>query len=236
MVETRSMRSALLAFSLAVATCQRVDEPVPGSAEPPPAKAAAQTPAPVATPTGTPAPNVERAPEPVRLASPSDAAVPTTAPDAGRCIQPLLEPPPPVARPATSCPPDNLSSPPVLRRGKVSVPELKGVPVLDVEIADTPATEQRGLMFRTELGKNQGMIFVFKRESIRTFWMRNTCIPLDMLFLAADGTIVGLLEQVPTLNEQQRRVRCPAAYVLEVNAGWTRRHGVKPGMKLELSL
>jgi uncharacterized protein len=141
-----------------------------------------------------------------------------------------------VAAPAASCPPDDMSSPPVLRRGKVAVPERKGVPVLDVEIADTPATEQRGLMFRTELGKNQGMIFVFKRESIRTFWMRNTCIPLDMLFLAADGTIVGLLEQVPTLNERQRQVRCPAAYVLEVNAGWTRRHGVKPGMKLDLRL
>jgi uncharacterized protein len=57
-----------------------------------------------------------------------------------------------------------------------------------------------------------------------------------MLFLAKDGTIVGLLEQVPTLNDRPREVRCPAAYVLEVNAGWSRRHGVKPGMKLDLAL
>jgi hypothetical protein len=57
-----------------------------------------------------------------------------------------------------------------------------------------------------------------------------------MLFLAKDGTIVGLLEQVPTLNDAVREVGCPAAYVLEVNAGWSRRHGVKPGMKLDLTL
>jgi uncharacterized membrane protein (UPF0127 family) len=168
--------------------------------------------------------------------TPADVSVARTAPDAGRCIQPLAEPAPPVANPAATCPPDDLATPPVLARGKIAVPEVKGAPVLDVEIADTPSTEQRGLMFRTKLGKNEGMIFVWKRESIRRFWMRNTCIPLDMLFVALDGTIVGILEQVPTLNERPRQVRCPAAYVLEVNAGWTRRHGVKPGMKLDLRL
>jgi uncharacterized membrane protein (UPF0127 family) len=156
--------------------------------------------------------------------------------DAGRCIEPLADPPPPVAKPATSCPPDDLATPPTLRRGTITAPEAKGAPPLDVEIADTPATEQRGLMYRTKLGENQGMIFVWPSESRRTFWMHNTCIPLDMLFLAKDGTVVGLLEQVPTLNDRSRSVRCPAAYVLEVNAGWTRRHGIKPGMKLELAL
>jgi uncharacterized membrane protein (UPF0127 family) len=113
---------------------------------------------------------------------------------------------------------------------------VKGSPVIDVEIARTPAEEQRGLMFRTKLGADKGMIFVWPTERIRTFWMHNTCLPLDMLFLAKDGTIVGLLEQVPTLNDEPRQVNCPAAYVLEVNAGWSRRHGVKPGMKLELEL
>jgi len=141
-----------------------------------------------------------------------------------------------VAKPAAACPQDPVTEPPALAHGKLTAPEAKGAPVLDVEIADTPATEQRGLMYRTKLGENKGMIFVWPSESRRTFWMHNTCLPLDMLFLAKDGTVVGLLEQVPTLNDRARSVRCPAAYVLEVNAGWTRRHGLKPGMKLELAL
>jgi len=81
-----------------------------------------------------------------------------------------------------------------------------------------------------------GMIFVWQDERPRTFWMRNTCLPLDMLFLAKDGTIVGILEQVPTLNDRARSVGCPSAYVLEVNAGWTRKHGVTPGMKAQIRL
>jgi uncharacterized membrane protein (UPF0127 family) len=82
----------------------------------------------------------------------------------------------------------------------------------------------------------EGMIFVFPDERPRTFWMKNTCIPLDMLFLAADGTVVGILEQVPVLSQAMRSVPCPAAYVLEMNAGWARRHGVMPGMKTDLQL
>jgi len=207
------MRPPVLLFCLlAGATCQRVDEPT-------------LAPTPNAEPTATSAP------------APAAATPTAAAPvDAGRCIEPLADPPPPVAKPATTCPADNLATPPDLAHGKITAPEAKSAPVLDVEIADTPATEQRGLMYRTKLGENQGMIFVWPSETRRTFWMHNTCLPLDMLFLAKDGTIVGLLEQVPTLNDRPRSVRCPAAYVLEVNAGWTRRYGLKPGMKLELAL
>jgi len=80
------------------------------------------------------------------------------------------------------------------------------------------------------------MLFEFGEERPRTFWMKNTCIPLDMLFLSSDGTVVGILEQVPVLNEAPRAVPCPAAYVLEVNAGYARRHGLTPGMKAEMKL
>jgi uncharacterized membrane protein (UPF0127 family) len=209
------MRPPVLLFCLlAGATCQRVDEPTLATA-------------PNAEPTAT------SAPVPPATA-PSVAATPPV--DAGRCIEPLADPPPPVAKLAATCPPDNLATSPDLAHGKITAPEAKSAPVLDVEIADTPATEQRGLMYRTKLGENKGMIFVWPSETRRTFWMHNTCLPLDMLFLAKDGTIVGLLEQVPTLNDRPRSVRCPAAYVLEVNAGWTRRYGLKPGMKLELAL
>jgi uncharacterized protein len=91
-------------------------------------------------------------------------------------------------------------------------------------------------MYRTKMPAEEGMLFVFTDERPRSFWMQNTCIPLDMLFLAADGTIVGILEQVPVLNELSRGVPCPATYVLEMNAGWARRQGVKPGMKTEIQL
>ncbi len=86
-------------------------------------------------------------------------------------------------------------------------------------------------MFRQELGAERGMLFWGERETVRHFWMHNTCIPLDMLFLAKDGLIVGILEQVPVLNDESRSVPCPSAHVLEVNAGWVRAHGVRPGQR-----
>jgi uncharacterized membrane protein (UPF0127 family) len=234
------MRALCFVLSLAAATCQRVEEPAPTPAPHTEKSEQASTAAPVAAPPPRPAvassaplERTDAAPG-AKAASSAESAV--EPPDAGRCVEPLAEPPPPVAEPASICPHDPEEHPPVLRRGKIKVPEVKGAPVISVEIADTPATEQRGLMYRTKLAAEQGMIFVWPRESMRTFWMHNTCLPLDMLFVAKDGTVVGLLEQVPVLNDRPRQVRCPAAYVLEMNAGWSRRHGVKPGMKLELNL
>jgi uncharacterized membrane protein (UPF0127 family) len=64
--------------------------------------------------------------------------------------------------------------------------------------------------------------------------MQNTCLPLDMLFIAGDGTIVGILEQVPTLNTLPRGVRCESRHVLELNAGWVRAHGVEPGQRVDI--
>jgi uncharacterized membrane protein (UPF0127 family) len=240
------MRVLWFALSLAAATCRRVEEPAPA---PPPESASAPSSLPVAASSARAPSSETRADGTARLELVGSAAKATTgssatatsgtaldAPDAGRCIEPLVEPPPPVAEPASICPHDPDESTPELRRGKLKLPEAKGSPTIEVEIADTPASEQRGLMYRTKLGAERGMIFVWPKESIRTFWMHNTCLPLDMLFVAKDGTIVGILEQVPTLNDRPRQVRCPAAYVLEVNAGWSRRHGVRPGMKLELNL
>jgi uncharacterized membrane protein (UPF0127 family) len=107
---------------------------------------------------------------------------------------------------------------------------------VSVEIARSANDVTRGLMYRTSLPKDRGMLFSFEDERIREFWMKNTCVPLDMLFLANDGSVVGILEQVPVLNEVPRSVRCAAAFVLEVNAGWSREHGVTPGMKATLQL
>lgn len=197
---------------LSSATCQRVEEPAPPS------------PAPPATATATSTPT-----------TPPPPATTTTA-DAGRCVAPLAEPPPPPAKPATDCPADPVTDPPELGAGTIAFPEAPGAPTVKVEVARSSAAVQRGLMYRTSMPAEEGMLFVFPDERPRTFWMKNTCIPLDMLFLAKDGTVVGILEQVPVLNQASRGVPCPAGYVLEMNAGWARRHGVKPGMKTDITL
>lgn len=89
-------------------------------------------------------------------------------------------------------------------------------------------------MYRTDMAENAGMLFSWNDERVRSFWMRNTCLPLDMLFIAKDGTVAGILEQVPTMNEAPRKLDCPVAHVLELNAGWARAHGIGPGMKVTI--
>jgi uncharacterized membrane protein (UPF0127 family) len=129
---------------------------------------------------------------------------------------------------ALHCPTDP-DGPGELARGYVEFTDAPGSPRLNVELARTEAEKERGLMYRTQMPEAQGMLFSWNSQEPRTFWMHNTCIPLDMMFIARDGTITGILEQVPTLNDEPRGVPCAAAYVLEVNAGWSRSHGVKPG-------
>jgi uncharacterized protein len=159
------------------------------------------------------------------------AAAPATAP--GRCVVPRVEPPPPVAGPAARCPVDP-EGPLALPRGAVHFSEASSAPSIVVERAIDDAARTRGLMYRTHLDADSGMLFSWNEERPRSFWMLNTCIPLDMLFIAADGTIVGILEHVPTLNTSPRGVPCGAQHVLEVNAGWTRQHGVVPGQKVDI--
>lgn len=89
-------------------------------------------------------------------------------------------------------------------------------------------------MYRTSLESDAGMLFAWSTEEVRSFWMHNTCLPLDMLFIASDGTISGILEQVPPMNDLPRSVNCRVQYVLEVNAGWSRAHGVAPGQHVNI--
>ena len=98
-----------------------------------------------------------------------------------------------------------------------------------VEVARTPEQLQRGLMFRRELGADAGMLFVFPETGEHAFWMKNTLIPLDMIFLAEDGRIAGIVERAEPLTEINRTAGGPSRYVLEVNGGWAAAHGVRPG-------
>ncbi len=98
-----------------------------------------------------------------------------------------------------------------------------------VEIADTPAAIQRGLMYREHLPPDHGMLFIFRDEQIRTFWMKNTLIPLDMIFISSDRLVAGIVENAEPRTTTPRRVDAPSQYVVEVNGGWARARGVEVG-------
>jgi len=105
-------------------------------------------------------------------------------------------------------------------------------PSVTVEVAESGTARQRGLMMRKSMPENRGMIFLFEERRDHAFWMHNTCIPLDMMFIDKDGFITGIEENVPTMSDDTFAAGCPSTYVLEVNAGWSRKHGVAPGQKV----
>lgn len=155
---------------------------------------------------------------------------------AGKCIRPTpAEPTRTVSGPVPDprCPKDDLASPPKLRTGKVVFTEAQNLPVT-VEITTDEASRERGLMFRKSMPEDHGMIFAFDEPSNHQFWMHNTCIPLDMLFVDKDGTIVGIEENAHTMDDSVYEVGCPSSYVVEVNAGFTRKHGIRAGQKVRL--
>jgi uncharacterized membrane protein (UPF0127 family) len=106
-----------------------------------------------------------------------------------------------------------------------------------VEIAATDPVRMRGLMFRQYLAENEGMIFVFPKVGFYPFWMKDTLIPLDMLWLDADGRIVSIARSVPPCRADpcpEYSPRAEALYVVELRSGFARRHGVKTGDPLAL--
>lgn len=108
-----------------------------------------------------------------------------------------------------------------------------GVPVI-VEIASTPAELERGLMYRKSLDDGRGMLFVFAEETEHSFWMKNTLIPLDMIWIGADRRIVGIRAATTPLSTTPIGIGAPALYVLEVPGGFAARHGIAPGNEIVL--
>ncbi|MDR3377036.1 MAG: DUF192 domain-containing protein [Ancalomicrobiaceae bacterium] len=98
-----------------------------------------------------------------------------------------------------------------------------------VELADDDTSRADGLMYRTKLGADEGMLFDFKTEQMVYFWMKNTYVPLDMIFIRSDGTVVSIAENATPLSEKPIGSAGPVRFVLEVNAGTSRRIGLKPG-------
>jgi len=105
---------------------------------------------------------------------------------------------------------------------------------LTVEIADTSQLRTRGLMWRTELADDSGMLFIFPAEVVQSFWMRNTRIPLDMVFIDRKFRVVGVVQWAEPQTLTARTVGKPSLYVLEVPGGWASRNGVRAGSMVEL--
>ena len=98
-----------------------------------------------------------------------------------------------------------------------------------VEVADSPRMRARGLMFRKSMPADQGMLFDFKVEGPVSMWMKNTYIPLDMVFIGRDGQVVGVAADTEPLSERIISSPAPAYAVLELNAGAARRISLAPG-------
>lgn len=134
-------------------------------------------------------------------------------------------------KPATSdVTAEDYAAPP-LRKGYVTLPDAFGTRHrLEVELADQPASRTRGLMWRRDLADDKGMLFIFPTEEVQAFWMKNTLIPLDMLFINQAHQVVGIVEQAGPRTLISRTVGLPSMYVLEVAGGWAARMGVRPGV------
>lgn len=99
----------------------------------------------------------------------------------------------------------------------------------DVELALTNKQRQQGLMYRTELGPNKGMLFIFPDVRPLSFWMRNTYIPLDIIFLRPDGSIINIIENAEPETDTPRPSLAPGKAVLEIAGGRAAELGLEPG-------
>ncbi|HUS29967.1 MAG TPA: DUF192 domain-containing protein [Kofleriaceae bacterium] len=117
-------------------------------------------------------------------------------------------------------------------RPTVYIQSATGDVAVTVEVVATETKIERGLMYREHLGLDAGMLFMMGKEKPWSFWMRNTLIPLDMLFIGRDKTVVGIVENAEPKTETLRQVEKPSLYVLEVNGGWSKQHQVAAGAKV----
>lgn len=105
--------------------------------------------------------------------------------------------------------------------------------VVTVEIADTDDKRERGLMYRKHLDDNAGMLFIFPTAETAHFWMKNTEIPLDMIFADHSGRVIGIVANAKPYSENLLGGFIGTSYVLEVNSGYAAGHGIVVGDRLD---
>ena len=102
----------------------------------------------------------------------------------------------------------------------------------DIYLATDFEQQRRGLMFVRDMPERTGMLFIYDREETRSMWMKNTYIPLDMVFARADGSVINVVTDTVPQSLNSHRSAAPARYVLELNAGMTRRLGIGSNSRL----
>jgi uncharacterized protein len=121
-----------------------------------------------------------------------------------------------------------------VQKGPIARIEARGGRVdVALEVAATPEMRSRGLMYRSELADGHGMLFVFDDDANHEFWMKNTLIPLDMIFITVDGHVAGVRKNATPMSTAGISVGTPSRYVLEVPGGWAERRGVVVGDRVE---
>jgi len=106
---------------------------------------------------------------------------------------------------------------------------------LQIEIADTDFERQTGLMYRKQMDNNRGMLFIFDKSEVKSFYMKNTYIPLDIIYIDKHYVIINIVKNTDPLNKTSLFSDAPAKYVLEINAGLSDRLGIKKGNKISYS-
>jgi len=162
------------------------------------------------------------------LACPGEGKPPPPPPAA-----PVVAPPPAPPKPVVTDITAEDYAMPRLPHGTVTLLGAGGKKLpIDAEVAASRDARTRGLMWRYALAEGTGMLFIFSREQPLSFWMRNTLIPLDMLFIDAKGKIVSVVENAEPRTLSSRPSTGPATYVLELPGGYSARHGVKAGSQV----
>lgn len=108
--------------------------------------------------------------------------------------------------------------------------------VFEVELARSPAERAQGLMYRQHMAQDRGMLFIFSENGASPFWMKNTLIPLDIIFVDAHKKIVNIVAMATPQTETPRMPTGNYRYVLEINGGLAEKAGIKPGDRLEFEI
>jgi uncharacterized membrane protein (UPF0127 family) len=120
------------------------------------------------------------------------------------------------------------------QEGPQTLPTIRlnaGIHNIQAMVAQTPDQRATGLMFRSTMASNEGMLFVFEAPAKQCFWMKNTLLPLSAAFVSDNGTIVNIEDMKPHALDSHCSAQ-PVRYVLEMNQGWFAKRGIKPGAKL----
>ena len=136
--------------------------------------------------------------------------------------------------PAATTAPESVSAPAFVKEGEVTfLSGGKEIKKIDVEIAENDAERAKGLMYRSYMPDSVGMLFIFQDVQPQSFWMKNTHISLDIIYVGPDKKIVSIQKNARPFSEENLPSYGDVQYVVEVNAGYTDLHGIKVGDSIQ---